>query len=149
MNTCYKYTCHPYILQTTIRLAGNSSYSSRSYRVVEVASNKLEDRAVRMISVLYFSSVMWVLLPDSIITGATRALIFRILSRLGCSIEELLRHPHRDMKFAVFLLLLEQEGTPDLLLSREWCTLCPWSQGVFTEFWESFAGDDMMAYLAY
>jgi hypothetical protein len=131
------------------KLNGTFSYASRSYRVVEAASNKAEDKALQQLSMLYFCNMMWALLPITSITAETRCLIFRLLSRVGCGIEELLRQTHRTSKFMMFLLLAGTPGILAYLQGRPPCTLCPWARRICDYYSHDFGGAEMMAYLAF
>ena len=89
--------------------SGKGLHANRVYRVCIAASHELEDRCTERILLLLREPRFWSGLPSFALTVAHRCLCFRLLSRMGCAVEELLRLPHSKMPFAVFRLLL----TPD------------------------------------
>ena len=55
-----------------------------------------------------------------------QTMAFRLMSRAGCSVEELLAQPHRSFPIKLFRILAEPETGPDMAASPD-CVLGPWA----------------------
>jgi hypothetical protein len=73
----------------------------------------------------------WRHLPPASMVASFRGLAFRLLSRMGCAVQELLRGPHCRFPFKLFLLL-EDESLADVVECASECELDTFSK-VFIE----------------
>ncbi len=86
-------------------LAGAPDAQPREYRAVVAAEGKLEVEFFSAIQELGTNHRPWRHIPGFRLTVGFRALAFKILSRMGCAIEENLREPHSRFPVKLFLLL--------------------------------------------
>ena len=94
----------------------------RQYRVCIAASHDLEDRCMQQVVLLFKEPQLWSLVPPNALTAQTRCQVFRMLSRIACTVEELLREVHRAFPYAVFLLLVRPDAaTVDELMKVPEC----------------------------
>lgn len=125
--------------------AGTSSLQARDYRVCVAASGRDEAAFFSQLRLLLREADLWSILPLSCFTVAFRALAFRLISRAGCAIHELLAVPHQRFPFKVFRLLQEPELAPELSGAPA-CTLDEWSLDLRAAY-PSLSGQDFMKHL--
>jgi hypothetical protein len=107
----------------------------RDLRIVVAATLELENKSFRLLDMLMTDKGLWVGLPTSALTVRQRCLAFRMLSRVGCSVEELLRAPHRRMPIALFRLLASPtQDVVDELKNTPACMRDDWSKRFLTEY---------------
>ena len=53
------------------------------------------------------------------------------------------------MKFQIFRMLLGDADVIAALRKVPFCVMCPWSARICKYYWDSWAGDEMLAYLAF
>ena len=99
---------------------------TRAYRVTEVASGVDDNQFFQAVATLY-NSDDWNVLPPSRVTVECRALVFRMVARMACAVEELLASRHRRCPFLTFRLLCDWEGTLGKLKP---CMLDTWSKRI-------------------
>jgi hypothetical protein len=112
-------------------IEGNASVEEpRQFRAVIAATGELEDSFHEMTRSRLFEASHWQHLPTPDRTVNLQHLCFRILSRMGCSIHQLLTLPHSQYPVKMFLLLADSSlaelvtEEPDCLLddfSRKFC----------------------------
>ena len=87
--------------------AGDASENPhhRRFRACIAASLEVEKACLEQVGVLLSSARPWSLLPSSAHTVLHRCLVFRMLSRIGCCVEELLMKEHRGMPTRLFQLI--------------------------------------------
>jgi len=108
----------------------------RELRVTIAATLRLEKQCLVQVSLLLREARLWAGLPETSLTVGQRCLAYRMLSRTGCCVEELLRSEHRRFPVALFRLL----ATPDRATAMELqaapqCVRDPWGH----EFLETYA----------
>jgi hypothetical protein len=74
----------------------------RRFRASIAASLELEKACVDQIGELLSNPQPWSLLPPASLTLRHRCLVVRMLSRIGCCVEELLMKEHRGMPTRLF-----------------------------------------------
>jgi hypothetical protein len=78
----------------------------RRFRASIAASLELEKACVDQIGELLSNPQPWSLLPPASLTLRHRCLVFRMLSRIGCCVEEVLMKEHRGMPTRLFTLIV-------------------------------------------
>ena len=78
---------------------------SRDFRITIAASQRLEKECQRQTAMLLCEAKLWSALPEGCLTVSHRCLVYRMLSRLACCVEELLCSEHRRYPIALFRLL--------------------------------------------
>ena len=68
---------------------------TRELRGVVAARMELEEFCLKQIAMLMHEPGLWATLPERALTVRHRCLAFRMLSMVGCCVEELLRKQHR------------------------------------------------------
>ena len=117
---------------------------ARDFRVAVAAAQHLEQDCLRQVSLLLREDKLWSGLPESSLTVSQRCLIYRMLSRTGCCVEELLISEHRRFPIAVFRLL----ATPDLATARELlgtpeCVRDSWGHGFLEAYPDPLCNEAM------
>ena len=79
----------------------------RKFRATVAATNELEDRCLTLVGLLLREHALWAGIPTISLTVHQRAKAFKMLSRMGCAVEELLRWEHVKMPLALFRLLAD------------------------------------------
>lgn len=127
------------------RAEGKEGWGMRDFRLRLAASCADEQKFFEQLQVAFQHADMWSVLPHDALNFEFRALTFKVLSRMGCCVHELLRHPHEQLPYQLFLLLWE----PDLaesLLAKPACLWDAWSSKMRSEH-PSLIGEDFMAKL--
>ena len=104
--------------------AGGSSLQ-RDYVILCAAEGRLEQLYYQQLHKLYDAGV-WEWSPEDSLTVAHRALAFKILSRQGCLVEQLLAFPHRQFPVCLFRLLNNPELADEFVAVPE-CLKDPWA----------------------
>ena len=78
---------------------------ARELRSVIAAKMELEEACLQQVAMLMHEQELWRTLPERALTVRHRCLVFRMLSMLGCCLEELLRKQHRALPTKLFRLL--------------------------------------------
>jgi hypothetical protein len=89
-------------------LANGSSdcaFSHRDFPALVSARNQLEKVFFTKLRMLFHEPELWRLVPTCDLTAECRCLGFRLLSRIGCAVEELLAHPHRQCPELTYTIL--------------------------------------------
>lgn len=120
-------------------------WGMRKYRLTVAASCEDEERFFEQLGVL-FRPELWRILPPSSLTVSFQALAFRMLSRAGCSVHQLLRHPHKKMPFQLFRLLDDPSLSGELLRIPQ-CMWDAWSKKLLAQH-PTLEGDDLLNKLA-
>lgn len=94
---------------------GTINWACREYRLVIAATCQEEKRFFQQLHLLFEEPVLWSALPAKAFTLHYRALVFKMLSRMGCCVQELHQHPHEQLPFQLFRLLREPELAGQLL----------------------------------
>ena len=111
----------------------------RELRSTTAATNEHEDRCKTVVAKLFREADLWAGLPQSSLTVRHRCLCFRMLSRVGCAVEELLVAEHCKYPVALFRLL--GDPTPDM--ASELQQMPPCVRDAFaTRFFDMY-GDDL------
>ena len=79
--------------------------AQRKYRLTEYASGSIDEGFWVRLRELFFNPALWARLPPSQQTVEGRALAFRMMSRAGCSFEQLLAAEHRKAPWQTMLLV--------------------------------------------
>lgn len=96
----------------------------REFRIVVAALHTLEDRFLSEVRKLLEDYSLWACLPLERRAVRFGALVFRMLSRMGCSTKELIYKPHVRFPCRRFLLL-EDPDIADVIASAQPCELGP------------------------
>lgn len=94
---------------------GDHQWNVREYRVCIAALGIEEMRFFDQVRMLYHSELMASILPQEACTTKFRALAFKMISRMACGVAELIRHPHKQMPFQLFKLLVNPDEAEHLL----------------------------------
>ena len=86
---------------------GKTGFGVRDYRLCLAAKGDDERHFVESLNLLLGPSPLWSLVPINSYTVAFSSLAFRLLSRAGCVIHDLLTHRHQKFPFKMFRLLGE------------------------------------------
>jgi hypothetical protein len=124
------------------RVAGNSE-QGRDFRILISARNTLESRFLDRVRHLLLSGQPWEHLPASYRTVEKRCLLHRMLSRMGCCVEELLVKPNNANTTRVFLMLDDDSFAEEVLNDKE-CLLGSFVETLTKLFpGEGFKGPDV------
>lgn len=105
---------------------GTSDQHPREYRILLSARSVAEQNALRKLRLLYDEPEMWQLMPESALTEDWAGRAFRLCSRQGALVQELLIEPQRRYPYRLFLAL-EGEVEAAKVSSDPWCMRCPFS----------------------
>lgn len=111
---------------------GDSAEGVRTFPVCIAASCQDEERLLAEVALLFNQGTSWLHLPEECFNCNFRAKTFRCISRMACSVKQLLDHPHRQFPFRTFLLI----GDPDLageMLRAPPCLLDSWTSSLKTQ----------------
>eukprot|EP00971_Amphidinium_carterae_P134771 2670820-Amphidinium_carterae.2 len=97
----------------------------RHFQLTVAADLQLEKNFYDLLASMFEAS-LWEVIPEKRHTVAQNALVFRLLSRAGCLVEENIRQPHRCFPCAMFQLL-SRTATPEQILSLPRCLMDKWS----------------------
>jgi len=86
-------------------MAEGDAALGREYRIAIAAKGVIEDRFSAKLQYLLTEPAMWSLILPADVTEAANSFAFRLLSRSGCLVAELLEEKHRKHPFRMFLLL--------------------------------------------
>eukprot|EP00959_Pyramimonas_sp_CCMP1952_P417809 8753524-Pyramimonas_sp.AAC.1 len=75
---------------------------ARKYRVCIAASNQLENECLERVRILLEDEELWAIMPRRAIREDKQCLGFRMLSKLGCAVTQLLIVPHEECQLQVF-----------------------------------------------
>lgn len=115
------------------KATGEGATNQREFRVVVAALHIVEDAFIRDVRKLLLERDSWRFLPADSQSVHFRALTFRILSRMGCSVQELLYKPHDSFPYRLFLLLEDPE-VADVLQGAKPCELDSFSAGFLDRY---------------
>eukprot|EP00971_Amphidinium_carterae_P349138 6490863-Amphidinium_carterae.1 len=90
---------------TAMETGQTEGVASRDYQVTIACSLKLEEKYFNQLGSLFTNTDMWQLIQEGSRTVEVNHLIFKLLSRQGCCIEMNIRHPHKQMPFALYQIL--------------------------------------------
>lgn len=91
-------------MRANLSLAG-----ARQYRLQQAAEMEFESERLEKLEMLVVHAEFWEALPDSCKTFKTRALVFKMMSKIGCCVEFYLRERHRQWHFKVFMCINKPE----------------------------------------
>lgn len=115
--------------KTALAAGGSSQECGRQYRQAIAAMGHNEKRLGEQVGLLWENEDMWILLPSTCATVSFRALAFRCLSRLICSVHQLLEVPHTTFPVRMFALLEEPSLAADFVKIPN-CMLDAWPRGM-------------------
>lgn len=102
------------------------TFGSRKYRLTIAAEGGVETKCFAQIHTLFAEAAMWEIFPRTAYTVRFRSLAFRMLSRAGCVVKQLLEFPHQSFPYRLFLLL-SNPGKAQELADVPECLLDGWS----------------------
>lgn len=102
-------------------LCGDGEVPPRSFRVLISALSVHELAAQRKLKMLFDDAIMWSLLHQTCFTEACNVKIFRMLSRQGALIEELLIHRQSRCPYFLFTALLGPEQAARVMSQTRCC----------------------------
>lgn len=106
---------------------GDHQWKVRQYRIVLAASCIDENKCHTQLQALFREPMLWKTMPAEAYTVGFQALSFRLISRIGCCVQELLKEIHLQLPFALFRLL-EEPGLAQDLLDLPECRWDAWSK---------------------
>ena len=124
-------------------LAGETP--KRSYRLSELAAGASDDRFFQRVGLLLWSEGLWSTMPPAFHTFEKRAVVFQLVSRMGCAFNRLLAARHRSFPVKLFLLLADPSAAAELRAIPD-CMLDPWSLRLRQRF-PSLEGPELMQVL--
>jgi len=92
-------------MRTTAKEALARRPYQRAYKLTEATNNTSELACLWRGEMLLKSDELWQVLPARALTQRTSCLAFRMLSRIGCAVQELLIARHEQLPTKLFLLL--------------------------------------------
>lgn len=107
--------------------AGRHDWSVREFRLTIAACGDEEQAFFDQLRLLRGEVALWSTMPVEAFTVKFRALAFKMISRSGCCVAELLQHPHRQMPYQLFALLRHPERASELLELPD-CRWDAWSR---------------------
>lgn len=96
----------------------------REYRILTAAENRNEAAAIDTLQILLRSPEQWQCLLGHYTAANTiksRSWAFRLISRLGCAIEQLMAAKHRTYPFTVFKLLRKDMAIAEAIAEARQC----------------------------
>lgn len=117
----------------------------RLYRIGVAASGVDETRFSNQTSMLLHRAECWQALPIEAMTVGFRCLAYRMVSRMACCVEALLRQPHTKYPVKLFLLLARPELAPQLAGDPR-CCMDSLTKSLLTQH-PGFDGDEFRAKL--
>ena len=117
---------------------GETTSGQRHYRIAIAASHELEDKFIADTESLCSDDDFWALMPNTDRTLRFQALAFRMVSRMGCAVHELLYAPHDRFPSRLFLLLTDATLW-DVFGEADPCELDSFSKG----FIERYSGAEL------
>jgi hypothetical protein len=129
---------------------GEGRIQARTYRLLVGALGILEKHALDKLKALYESDIWDLIIPKSSFTCGFRSLCFRLISRLGCAIEELWANPNRKFPSKAFLVLVDPEIAREIreIHAASPCLLDEWTLEMLKEHGDQF-GDDVSIHKLY
>ena len=121
---------------------GGSDLVAREFRVLVAAEGKLENKLFEQLAQLFLDEGIWEVIPQGDLTVSFTCKAFRLLSRLGCAVEQLLAHPHRQFPICLFKLLRHPELAADFIGVSK-CQKDAWTQSV-EDAYPSLGGEEFM-----
>ena len=115
------------------RVASFGSPGGREFRIVIAATQTHESRFFSRTERLFRDPGCWSLLPGPFVTARSSALAFRLVSRMGCAVQELLALPHSQYPYRLFLLL-EDEDFAESILEADPCEFDAFSKSFVERF---------------
>lgn len=128
------------------RKTGEASFADREYRLTIAALGADEQTFFKQLRAIMDGDEFWQILPDKDHTERFRATVFRLLSRAGCLVFELLEVPHDQFPVRLFRLLAEPSAAAELAEVPD-CLLDPCSAD-FKRLHPGFSGDALLQKLA-
>ena len=128
-------------------LEGKPQAQPREYRAAIAAEGRLEVAFFDAILDLGTNHRPWRHIPSFRLTVAFRALAFKMLSRMGCVVEENLREPHSRFPVKLFLLLSDDSFAEEFVGAKA-CELDSFSRQFIQMFAEAgLSSPDALAVL--
>lgn len=121
---------------------GGNPFEAREYRLCVAASGRDEEKCLEQLRTLSREASMWDILPVTCFTKRFKALAFRMISRAGCAVHELIAVPHAQFPFKIFRLLVEPDLAPELCRAPP-CLLDEWSAEMKAKH-PSLSGPDLL-----
>lgn len=122
-------------------------WGDRDYKLGVAASCEDEAKFFRQLSLAFNEPTLWTAMPPQGCTIGFRALAFKVLSRMGSCVHELLLQPHTRLPLAMFRLLSDPNYA-DTLLALPDCQWDEWSRKL-RAMHPSLRGEEFYAKLAF
>lgn len=117
----------------------------RQFRIGVVASMTFEDECIRQIGTMLREPGIWSYIPKSSCNYRFRGLAFRLLSKQGCCVEELLRQPSRLAPTCAFATLVDPTKAAAVQAMKP-CLRDEWLADLLQDH-PDLSTDDAQAYL--
>lgn len=99
----------------------------RSYRLCELAEGKVEARFFDRLRTTIMEPSVWSLVLPRCITEAANAFTFKVLSKAGCLVEQLMASVHRGFPYRLFRLIRQPDLATELRATKR-CLLGPFAE---------------------
>lgn len=127
-------------------LVGTASFEDREHRLAIAAGAVQEKRCLQQLLHLLSGDALWKHLPTNCHTIDFQALAFRLASRAGCMVFELLVVPVGQFPLCLFQVLADPTLAATFARAPA-CLLDAWSQEVLRRY-PGFEGDELLEQLA-
>ncbi len=107
---------------------GVAPLGSRDYRISVAAGLVLENQFFTQLGEMWHGSFHWQSFPDQSLTLKFNALAFRLISRQGALVHQLLKHSHEMFHVKVFKLLNDPGLAQQLIDTTPECMRGPWGE---------------------
>eukprot|EP00971_Amphidinium_carterae_P347058 6488871-Amphidinium_carterae.6 len=111
----------------------NPQEAPRLYNATVAANLDLEEEFYHDLQ-RWSNTCLWELVDEKSLKLSFNSLLFRMLSKQGCLVEQELRSMHQCFPFAMFQLLPPQTVEPDHILQQPECVLDEWSVAMRSQF---------------
>ena len=99
---------------------------ARTYRLSLAADHILEDQFTGQLLHQFSTPDVWACVPEEALTLEFRAKSFRVLSKMGASVHQTVRHPHQQYPVRLYRLL-NQPSEAAAIAAEPICRKDPWT----------------------
>ena len=121
------------------KAARNGEWPGRDFPVTVASKNLLENEFFQKLGLL-LNPNMWLSIID--VSEKSQALIFKLMSRAGCMVEELLRSQHLLAHFSTFQAIWDRTAATRIAAVSRRCLLDPMSLELVSKYKEEEFGND-------
>ena len=114
-------------------------WPGRDFPVTVAAKNELENKFFKKLGYL-MDPELWLFIDD--VTESNQTLIFKLMSRSGCMVEDLLRRRHRMAPFKTFQAMWDAEAAQEISSPESRCLLDPTSLKLVNDSGGNFGDEE-------